>query len=163
MTTIKIHRAPTPTKFEREIDRFLTEPPALFQFPLGRLFAPVFSFASPTKAPTWMPLAEMTEMNDKYFITAEVPGLKKEDLTIEFADGVLTVSGEKKEEEKHEEARFYAFERSYGYFERVFAFPGEVNPERIAATVTDGVLRIQVPKAAATKVEAKKIPVTEGK
>jgi len=161
MTSIKIQRAPT--KFEREIDRFLTEPPALFQFPFGRFFSPVFSFMSPTKAPTWAPLVEMTEINDKYMISAEVPGLKKEDIKIEFVDGLLTVSGEKNEEEKHEDARFFTFERAYGYFERAFAFPTEINADKIAATVTDGVLKIEVPKAAVPKMEAKKIPVTEAK
>jgi HSP20 family protein len=161
MTSIKIQRVPT--KFEREIDRFLTEPPAMFHFPFGRLFAPVFSFTSPAKALSWAPLAEMTEVNDKYLITAEVPGLKKEDMKLEFADGLLTVSGEKKEELKHEEARFYTFERSYGYFERTFAFPTEINADKIEATVTDGVLKIEVPKAAVPKVEPKQIPVTEAK
>ncbi len=161
MTSIKIQRAPM--KFEREVDRFLTEAPGLFHFPFGRLFAPVFSFTSPEKAVSWAPLVEMTEVNDKYLITAEVPGLKKEDMKIEFADGVLTVSGEKKEEVKQEEARFYTFERSYGYFERVFAFPTEVDADKIAATVTDGVLKVEVPKAPVPKVEAKKIPVTEAK
>ena len=161
MTSIKIQRAPM--TLEREIDRFLTEPPALFRFPFSRLFAPVYSFTSPAKALSWAPLVEMTELNDKYLITAEVPGLKKENLTIEFADGVLTVGGEKKEEEKHEEARFYTFERSYGYFERTFAFPTEINADKIAATVTDGVLKVDVPKAAVPKVEPKKIPVTEAK
>jgi HSP20 family protein len=167
MTSIKIRRTPEAgmpvPSFEREVDRFLTQPPGLFQFPFGRLFAPLFSFASPTKEFTWLPAAEMTEVDDTYFITAEVPGLKTDDIKIEYADGVLTISGEKKEEKKEEDARYYTFERSYGWFERAFGFPAAVKAEKIAATVTNGVLKVEVPKAAAQKVEAKKIAVTEGK
>ena len=168
MTTIKVQRAPArsmqaASAFEREVDRFLTQPPGLFQFPLGRLFPPVFSFASPTKTFGWLPTAEMTETKDQYIITAELPGLKKENVDIEFDDGILTISGEKKEEEKQEEARYYTFERAYGYFERAFAFAAPVKADKIVATVTDGVLKVMVPKAEMPKVEVKKIPVIEGK
>lgn len=168
MATIKIQKTPatgTPavSSFAQEVDRFLTQPPALFQFPFGRLFAPLFSFTSPSKELSWLPAAEMTEADDKYLITAEVPGLKKDDIAIEYADGVLTISGEKKEEKKQEEARYYTFERTYGCFERAFAFPAAVAADKITAAVTDGVLKVEVPKAAPQKVEAKKIAVTEGK
>lgn len=167
MTSIRIRGSPatgTPvSSFERDVDRFLTQPPALFQFPFGRLFAPLFSFASPTKELNWLPVAEMTEADDTYVITAEVPGLKIEDIAIEYTDGVLTISGEKKEEKKEEDARYYTFERSYGCFERAFAFPAAVNADKIVATVANGVLKVEVPKTLPQKVEAKKIAVTEGK
>jgi HSP20 family protein len=167
MATLKIHQTPAAamaaiSPFQREIDRLFGQPPGLFQFPFGRLVAPLFSFASPTKELAWLPAAEMTEASNQYVITAEVPGLKKEQLEIAYSGGVLTISGEKKEEKKKEDARYYTFERTYGYFERAFAFPAPVNPDKITATVTDGVLSVQVPKTQAQKGETKKIPVAAG-
>ena len=168
MAITKIQRrvtAPTPfvSTFARDVDRLLTQTPALFQFPIGRPFTPMFPLTPMAREFNWLPAAEITENSGEYVITAEVPGLKKEDIKIEYADGVLTMSGEKTEEVKKEDAQTYFCERTYGTFQRSFAFPTEIDVSKVGATVKDGVLSIHVPKTAKGKVETKAIPVTDAK
>src|SRR5579871_6885824 len=147
-TTIQRRTAATPpfvSTLARDVDRLFSQAPGLFHFPFR--FAPLASEAN------WLPAAEMTDTDAEYLITAEVPGLKKENLKVEYADGVLTVSGEKKEEQKKEDSRYYFCDRSYGMFQRSFTFPVDVDPDKVVASMKDGVLQIHVPKAAKAKVE----------
>jgi HSP20 family protein len=168
MTTTKIQRrattgTPFVSTFARDVDRVLSQTPTLFQFPFGRPFTSMFPLTPMAKEFSWLPAAEMVETTADYVITAEVPGLKKEDLKVEYADGVLIVTGEKTEEVKHEEAQSCFCERSYGAFQRGFAFATDVDPDKVTATVKDGVLNIRVPKAPRVRVETKPIVVTDAK
>jgi HSP20 family protein len=93
----------------------------------------------------WAPAMDVGESKDAYTITLEVPGAKKEDITIECHDGVLTVKGHKQNErEEHDEHRHYA-ERSYGSFSRSVRLPAEAS-EQISASYKEGVLTIAVQK-----------------
>lgn len=97
----------------------------------------------------WMPVVEVRETNDELHVTAELPGLKPEDVTVTVENGVLSISGEKKQEfqEGKEEGNYYLFERRYGRFERSFTLPRTVNADQIKARFEDGVLTIRLPKA----------------
>ena len=148
-------RIPT---FAEDVDELFEQANALVDAPFGRLFAPVFPFAKLQKA-GWLPPVEMTETPDQYVVTAEIPGLKKEDVKIEFVDGLLTLTGEKKAEQNVEKARYYAFERTYGSFQRAFAFPTPVETDKIEAVMTDGVLTIRVPKTVKAKAAGKLIDI----
>jgi len=92
-------------------------------------------------------------------ITAELPGVKQEDIDVHVEDGVLTLSGEKRSE-KSDEQRGYS-ERSYGRFERTITLPPNVDEDACRADFRDGVLTITVPRAA-EKQRGRKIPLGGG-
>jgi len=89
--------------------------------------------------------------NDEYVINAEIPGLSKEEIKIDVKDGSLTISGEKKYEDKNEDENYIRVERRYGKFERRFNLPENVNAESVSASFKNGVLQVTLPK----KEEAK--------
>ena len=109
------------------------------------------------------PAAEIVDLEKEFAVNVEVPGLSKEDITIGFEDGVLTISGERKEEVKDENQKYYVFERSYGSFQRAFTFATPVDADKIEANMTKGVLTIHLPKVSAQKALGKKIAITEAK
>ena len=96
---------------------------------------------------TLYPAVDLLEESGHYTITAELPGLKAEDVKITLAENVLTVEGEKKEEREREGRNYHRVERSQGRFRRSFALPGGVRADRVKAASRDGVLTITVPKA----------------
>jgi len=108
---------------------------------------------------TFAPRTDVYEKGDVLVFKAEMPGLKKEDVSVELYDGDLVIKGEAKAEKPVTETAYYRMERTYGSFYRRIPIPFEVKPEQITATLTDGVLEIQIPKPVATKPEATKIPV----
>ena len=100
------------------------------------------------------PSVDIAEDDDRYVITVELPGSKKEDVTVEMNDRVLTIRGEKRNEreEKKEQSRWV--ERSYGSFSRSFTLPPNAVADRVKAEFKDGVLTIEVPKAEEAKPKA---------
>ncbi|MEZ4699610.1 MAG: Hsp20/alpha crystallin family protein [Rhodothermales bacterium] len=96
---------------------------------------------------SWVPSVDLSETKDAYHLHFDVPGIAKEDITINFHDGVLTVSGERKSEEKAEDTNHVRLERSFGSFYRSFNLPAAVKANAIKAVYKDGVLEIEVPKA----------------
>jgi HSP20 family protein len=97
------------------------------------------------------PAVDITEADDKYVVTAEIPGVKKDDLTIEIQDGVLSIRGEKKSEreEKKEKARW--LERTYGAFTRAFTLPADAAADKVTASFENGVLKVEIAKRAEAK------------
>ena len=100
------------------------------------------------------PSVDVSEDDNRYVVTAELPGSKKEDITVELKDQVLTIRGEKRNEreEKKEQSRWV--ERSYGSFSRSFTLPANAAGERVKAEFSDGVLTVEIPKAEETKPKA---------
>jgi HSP20 family protein len=92
------------------------------------------------------PPVDVRDDKDGYVISAELPGIEKEDLKVEVVEGVLTLSGTKKQESVSEEEGVYRAERSYGEFKRAFALPDSVDAVKIDAQFRNGVLRIALPK-----------------
>jgi HSP20 family protein len=92
------------------------------------------------------PSVDVSEDDGNYVVTAELPGTKREDVTVELEDDVLTIRGEKRNEreEKKEKRRFV--ERSYGTFSRSFTLPGNADAERVSASFKDGVLTVTIGK-----------------
>ncbi len=105
-------------------------------------------FALPLFAETigWAPAVDVAESDGNLVVTAELPGMKKEDVTLELANGVLTLRGEKKEETERKEEEMHVVERSYGSFRRSFTLPCTVDETKAAAEFKDGVLRVTLPK-----------------
>ena len=106
-----------------------------------------------TNGGTWVPRVNVEETKDELLLTAELPGMKHEDVSIELENNVLTVSGEKAEErtEGDEERRYHLWERRYGAFQRSFTLPRTVKGEDIQATFAEGILTIRMPKVAEAK------------
>jgi HSP20 family protein len=106
------------------------------------------------------PLVDISETNDAIFVTAELPGVDKNDLEISLSmDGLFTISGEKKQEEKKKRKGYYQLERSYGSFQRTFSLPCEIETEKVEASFKDGVLKITMPKTEAASQRMITIPV----
>jgi HSP20 family protein len=92
------------------------------------------------------PIVDITESDQRYLISAEVPGVKKGDLTLEIHEGVLTLRGEKKEEREETKDKARRLERRYGAFSRSFTLPSDADSSKIDASFADGVLKISIPK-----------------
>lgn len=107
----------------------------------------------------WIPPVDIEETADGLRVTAEVPGMKKEDIRVEFENGLLTIRGERHRETKTEEKNFHRVERSYGTFVRSFRLPASVNAEQIKASYSEGVLTLEMPKTEAAK--ARRIEIGE--
>jgi len=99
----------------------------------------------------WFPAVDVYEDKDNLVVRAELPGMKKEDIEISLHEGFLTLSGERKGQEKQEGAETYRSERWLGRFHRTISIPCSVVPDKIKATYTDGILTVSLPKAEEAK------------
>ena len=93
----------------------------------------------------WMPAVDMIRDNGNLVVRAEVPGIKPEEIDIKVDAGMLTISGKHEEATEEKDKEFVRRERRYGAFSRTMALPEGVDPKKIKATTTDGVLEIKVP------------------
>ena len=100
----------------------------------------------------WAPSVDISETGEEYLIRAALPAVKKDDVKVTIDDGMLTLSGERRQKEEQEKEKFHKVETFYGSFSRSFALPDTVDEAGIRAESKDGVLTIHVPK---TKVETK--------
>jgi HSP20 family protein len=99
----------------------------------------------------FLPAMDIAEDDGNYVVTAELPGTKREDVTVELKEGMLSIRGEKKSErEEKKEHRRYV-ERSYGTFSRAFSLPSDADQDRVQAAFKDGVLTVTIGKTAETK------------
>jgi HSP20 family protein len=106
----------------------------------------------------WSPALDAFEDKDKYIVSVELPGMKKEDISVSVHDGVLTVSGERKAEKDSKDGLVHRTERYYGKFTRSVSLPATVHSEKVSAAYKDGVLTVEVPKA--EEARPKTIPVS---
>ena len=105
----------------------------------------------------WSPVADITETDKEYLIKAELPEVKKEDLKVTLDNGVMTISGERRQEKEQKEANEIRIESFYGTFSRSFSLPDNIDAKSIQAESKDGVLKVRIPKTKAA--EPKKIAV----
>ncbi|HVU51084.1 MAG TPA: Hsp20/alpha crystallin family protein [Polyangia bacterium] len=108
-------------------------------------------------APAFVPSFEVRETKDAYVFRADVPGIPEKDLVIQMTGNVLTISGERKQDDAPDGERYFAYERSYGQFSRSFSLPDSADGERATADVKDGVLTLRVPKK--PEVQARRIAI----
>ncbi len=95
---------------------------------------------------SWKPVVDIFDRQDSIVIHAELPGITKEDVSIEIKENVLTLKGERSETKEVSEDKYFRKERSFGSFYRAFTLPSTINPDSIKATFKDGVLEIEIPK-----------------
>ena len=105
---------------------------------------------------SWTPSVNVSETKDALELTAELPGVPEDNLSIELENNLLTISGETSEQvtEADEERRYHVWERSRGSFRRSFSLPRTISGDDIAATFENGVLSILLPKAPEAKSRA---------
>ncbi|MCD6334492.1 MAG: Hsp20/alpha crystallin family protein [Candidatus Latescibacteria bacterium] len=108
----------------------------------------------------WFPKVDISETKNDLVVTADLPGLKLDDVSIHIENNVLTLKGEKKKEEEKEGTNYYRVERSSGKFTRSFALPNTVDANKVKATFKDGVLTVTLAKTEAAK--GKRIPIEAG-
>jgi len=106
-----------------------------------------------------IPAVDIYEENDSVIAKVELPGMKKEDISVEISNGILKIAGEKKREEKVEKKNYYRIERSSGAFERRISLPVETQDDKAKATFKDGVLQIKIPKSEEAKKKERKINI----
>lgn len=109
---------------------------------------------------TQVPFCDIYEEGKEIVVKADLPGMKRDELKIDFVDNVLTISGENRKEEKVEKGGYYRFERKHGTFFRRFEIPYEVDADHIKAHFEDGVLEIRLPKTHEIEGKAKKIEIS---
>ena len=123
------------------------------------LFRPMRPLREFNKAFEWAPTIDVFEKNGELFVKADLPGVKKENVKVEIADGDLLIYGERKVESEVDEKEFYRSERQHGEFFRRMALNFEPDPAKIEARFADGVLEVKIPYPLERKSEAKKIEI----
>jgi|SRR5690349_4241029 len=134
----------------REMDDFL------------RTASPLFSrngVRSLTERTEWAPTANISETEKEYLIKAELPEVRKEDVKVTLENGVITISGERKQQKEAKEENEIRVESFYGSFARSFSLPDNVDPNGVRAESKDGVLKIHIPKREGSKPKQISVPV----
>lgn len=140
-------------RFTEDMERFFDE------FATGRL-AP--DNARLSREARWIPNVDAFEQNGNLVVRADLPGVTKDAVNVEVAEGLLTIKGERNKEFEEEKEGVYRHERAYGSFYRAFPLPQGVKSEDVKATFSNGVLEVTVPLPVAKKeVKARHVDVRE--
>lgn len=121
----------------------------------------VFPASRGLAAHGFAPAIDLSETAEAYIVEATVPGLKAEDVNVTFENNILTISGEIRQEQEQKERNYHRLERRFGSFQRSMTLPNAVKADAISATLTDGILRLEIPKA--EEVKPRRINVAVGK
>lgn len=105
------------------------------------------------------PRVDVTEDDNAYEITAEMPGVEEKDVEVTVKDNRLTLRGEKKSEREEKKKDYHMTERSYGSFQRSFLLPQDIDANKIKAEFGKGVLKLTLPKAAEAKTKERKVAI----
>jgi HSP20 family protein len=126
---------------------------------LSRLFDE--SLLTAARSERWLPPVTVAESTGELVLSAELPGMRREDISIDLENNVLSISGEKTEtrEEGDEERRYHVYERNFGAFNRSFTLPRTIDAANIVATFDNGVLTVKLPKVPEAK--GRKIEITK--
>jgi len=147
------------TEMDRLFDRFFTG----FSWPMMRRplwREPMWNFETTFEVAA--PKVDVAEDPAAYKLTAELPGLTEKDIELSVVDGMLTLKGEKQQEKEEKNKQYWLNERTYGSFQRTFALPESVDPEKVDAKFAKGILTIMLPKKPEVVKAEKKIEVKAG-
>ncbi len=144
----------------QEVDRLFDDfSGGMWRSPFRRSLFDIEPFRRSEAAFGGVPAVDVTETDKAYEITAELPGMDEKNVEVKFADGVLTIKGEKQEEKEEKKKDYYLSERSFGSFQRAFQVPDGVDADKIDASFKNGVLTVTMPKSAEAQKSEKKIAV----
>lgn len=118
-----------------------------------------FANEGQTAAREWAPLADVSENEAEYLIKAELPEVRKDDVSVTVQDGVLTLSGERKQDVREDSEKPHRVERFYGPFARRFALPENADEQAIRAECRDGVIVIHIPKQKRVEPQPRQIQI----
>ena len=107
----------------------------------------------------WIPPVEVTERNNNLVVTAELPGLRKEDVKVEVTNEGLVIQGERRREQEEKRRGFYRSERSYGQFYRLVPLPEGIDADRAKAQFKDGILEVEIVLPESLQRKRKEIPI----
>ena len=116
---------------------------------MNRLFSTFFDTSTGgngSPARRWIPAMDLVETEDHYVLTADLPGLGQDDISLEFEGDVLTLSGERASEHAERKEGYYRLERATGSFSRSLTLPEGIDPDAVKATFDKGVLEVRIPK-----------------
>jgi HSP20 family protein len=126
-----------------------------FQHEMNRMFDEFFrggnGETSGTGLSSWTPAVDIHETDDGFVIKAELPGVSKDDISIDVHQNTLTLRGQRTHESAVKNERYHRVERAYGTFQRSFVLPAMVDHDKVQATYKDGVLELHLPKSEAAK------------
>jgi HSP20 family protein len=135
-------------EMDRLFDRSLSDPFGLSPFEGWREMAGRFS-----------PRIDVSETEEAIHVSAELPGMERDDVEVSVTKDMLTISGEKRTEKETKEKHYRTVERSYGSFRRTIPLPEEVETDKVEATFEKGVLKVELPKSPEARRRMKRIPV----
>ncbi|MHB8790135.1 MAG: Hsp20/alpha crystallin family protein [Desulfobulbaceae bacterium] len=138
-----------------EVERYVDR---LFRHPFS-LMRPTFLRGEYPRLEELSPSVDIFEEGNDLVLKAELPGMTKDDVKITLSENMITLSGEKKHEEKVEKKEYQWSECSYGSFTRSFRLPDNVKGDEAKAEFHDGVLKVRIPKTAEVEPERKTIPI----
>lgn len=136
--------------------------PGFEDFPTSlRVFEDVMNrmFNEPTGVRPWTPPVDIVENENELLLTADIPGVRMEDIDIKLEEGTLSISGSRKFESEKKEGGYHRIERAYGQFQRAFSLPDSVDAEKVTAAFDNGVLRVTLPKKEIAKPRTIKVSV----
>jgi HSP20 family protein len=119
--------------------------PDPFSTEVNRLFNTLLAPEN-ARGQRWTPAMDLVEADDHYLLRADLPGMGEEDVAIEINDNVLTISGERRDEQKETRQGWHRVERTFGSFSRSLTLPEGIDPDAVTAAFDKGVLSITVPK-----------------
>jgi HSP20 family protein len=108
---------------------------------------------------TWAPRVDIAENDKEYAISAELPGVKIEEVKVSVENRVLSISGERKSEKEEKGKKYHRIERTYGAFTRSFTLPDDASGEKLSADFRDGILKVHLPKEESAKTKAIEVKV----
>lgn len=111
---------------------------------IGAIVEEILGKESFDKGAIWKPLIDLIELDEKFIISAEIPGMDKKDIKINFNEGTLELSGERKR--FTDDKRYFRSECYYGPFRRSLKIPGEIQQDKITANYQNGILLVHLPK-----------------
>ena len=136
-----------------ELDRVFDDWPSLRR--------PFFGRATTSESSAWSPKVDVFERDNRLVMKLDLPGMKKEDVSVEVTDGHLALSGERRRETDEKKDDFFRSEREYGSFYRAIPLPDGVKLEDVKATFADGVLEVSVPLPARPETNVRKVQIEE--
>ena len=119
--------------------------PQAFSSDVDRIFNTLMAADEPNGR-RWYPPMDLVEEENRFMLRADLPGLGSEDVSIEVSDGVLRISGERRDEHTEKGRGWYRVERTFGKFSRSLNLPDGVDAEHISASCDQGVLEVTIPK-----------------
>ena len=131
----------------------------LLQHEIDRVFDNFINWRGGSEVMPFTPSMEVSETDKTIEISTELPGLEEKDVEISLANDILSIRGEKKAEREEKKKNYKLLERSYGSFERSLALPPGIDPDAVKASMNRGVLKITLPKPAASQEQ--KIRINE--